>query len=249
MPIVEGIVCLSPGGAASNDSVWNLVLHLAPWSGPEGHIDEEPLRVEQIVGSEAQLKKWMQRLSKGDAIEVTTPRIEANGHGRSTVHATRIAKIAKSPRLKAAEKQHARPVVVRDAVLGRLALDRQLDTFVGRRKLAGRRYSLWVFREPRTEPAAQVLAMRPRVLAFERAYPRILAATVQWAAPLYNDNWRDSRRQLTVDQIERRLRFSLLQVGTTDRTTASFDAGTLFFDHGVEVRMGPSAGIREILLA
>ena len=227
------------------------MLFLAPWRHPDGRIEQQELRVEQVVGSDAKLHAAMDRLPEGAAVTVTTARIAPPARGFkwwSCAPATRIAKTRKAPDLDEAQRERERPVVVRDPVLGRLVLDRDLDSFVGKRARAGKRYTVAIVRVLRGTPEAQVRAMRSRVIAFERSLARILAAVVEDKLPLYNDNWRGDRKQLTATAFRRRLRLESVHVGP-GRTTVYFEAGELFLDHVIEVRLDPRARVREILLA
>ena len=138
--------------------------------------------------------------------------------------------------------------VARDPQLGRLVLDRRLGAFVGKRGGPGKRYELAIDEGMSGTPEAQVQSARARVLAVERGYAQILDAVVVEKLPLYNENWRGNRRRLTASGFRRRLRLQSVQVAP-GRTTVHIDAGTLFEDHVVEVRLDPRTNIREILLA
>jgi hypothetical protein len=236
---------MAPGGP------WSVVLFLAPWRHPDGHIEQQELRVEQVVGSSAKLDAAMDRLPEGAAVKVTTARISPPARGFkwwSCAPATRIAKTHKAPDLDEAQRERERPVVVRDPLLGRLVLDRDLDSFVGKRALAGKRYTIAIVRSLRGTPEAQVRAMRPRVVAFERGLARMLAAVVDDKLALYNDNWRGNRQQLTATAFRRRLRLQSVHIGP-GRTTVYLEAGQLFLGHVIEVRLDPRARVREVVLA
>jgi hypothetical protein len=250
VPIIDGVISGPIAGAASNKD-WSIVLFLAPWRHPDGHIEQQELRVEQEVGSSAKLDRAMDRFDEGDAVQVTTARLAPPRRGFTwwtCAPATRIAKTRKAPALDEAQRERERPVIVRDPELGRLVLDRDLDAFAGKRKLGGRRYEVSIARALRGTPEAQVRAMRPRVIAFERGYAHILAAVVEDKLPLYNDNWRDKRKTLTATAFRSRLRLQSVHVGPR-RTTAYIEAGSLFLGHLIEVRLDPRTRIREIMLA
>jgi hypothetical protein len=249
--IIDGVISGPIAGAADSGSTWNIVLFLAPWRHPDGRIEQHELRVEQKVGSSAQVDRAMDRFEEGDAVQVTTARLAPPRRGFTwwtCAPATRIAKTRKAPALDEAQRARELPVVVRDPELGRLVLDRDLDAFAGKRKLGGRRYTLAIARALRGTPEAQVRAMRPRVIAFERGYAQVFAAVVEDTLPLYNDNWRDNRKRLTATAFRSRLRLQSVHFGP-GRTTAYFGAGSLFLDHVVEVRLDPRTRVREIGLA
>jgi hypothetical protein len=249
--IIDGVISGPIAGAAASDDAWNIVLFLAPWRHPDGRIEQQELRVEREVGSSAQLDRAMDRFTEGDAVQVTTARVAPPRRGYTwwtCAPATRIAKTRKAPDLDEAQRERERPVVVRDPELGRLVLDRDLDAFAGKRKLGARRYTLSIARALRGTPEAQVCAMRPRVIAFERGYAHILAAVVEKTLPLYNENWRDNRKRLTATAFRSRLRLQSVHIGP-GRTTAYLEAGSLFLGHVVEVRLDPRTRVREVMLA
>lgn len=233
------------------DGTWFLVITLAPWRHPDGHVEQQELRVEQKVGSNSRLHEAMNRLQERDAVRVTTAGVtppRPNFRWWDCGLATRIAKIAIPPDLEAELRGRDRPVVVRDAQLGRLVLDRRLGAFVGKRGGRGKRYELAIDEGIAGTPEAQVQSARARVFAVERAYARILESVVAEKLPLYNENWRGNRRRLTASGFRSRLRLQSMQVAPS-RTTVHIDAGTLFGDHVVEVRLDRRTNIREILLA
>src|SRR6185436_12618601 len=221
----------------------SVVLFLAPWRHPDGHIEQQELRVERGVGSSAKLDAAMDRLAEGAAVKVATARVSPPMRGYtwwSCAPATRIAKTRKATDLDEAQREREKPVVVRDPTLGRLVLDRDLDSFVGKRAFAGRRYTVAIVRALRGTPEAQVRAMRPRVIAFERSYAAMMAAVVKDKLALYNDNWRENRKQLTATEFRRRLRLQSVHIGPR-RPTVYVEAGALFLGHVIEVRLDPRA--------
>jgi len=189
------------------DGTWVLVIMLAPWRHPDGHVEQQELRVEQKVGSNSRLGQAMRRLDERDAVRVTTAGVtppRPNFRWWDCELATRIAKIAIPPDLEAAQHARDRPVVVRDPQLGRLVLDRRLGAFVGKRGGPGKRYELAIDEGMSGTPEAQVQSARARVLAVERGYAQILDAVVVEKLPLYNENWRGNRRRLTASGFRRR---------------------------------------------
>jgi hypothetical protein len=248
---IDGVICRSPGGSMGARGPWYLVIELSPWRHPDGHIEKQELRVEQRVGTDKALDRAMAKLDEGMSVRVTARGVTPPGRGLRWWNAagvSRIARTARAPGLDDARRELARPVVVRDATLGRLALDRQFDAFVGKRRLGGRRYELSIARAPRGEPADQVSAARPRVAAFESALPRILDAVTTKLLRLYNTAWRERGPALQRDAFVRRLRLTSAHVAPR-RTTLYLDAGTLFAGHIVEVRLGPRGNVREVMLA
>lgn len=251
MAVIDGVISSPAGGAREQDGAWSLVITLAPWRDPDGHIQQQALRVEQRVGSRSKLDLAMERLCERDPVRVTTAGVSPPRPGFAwwdCAAATRIAKIAMPSDLEVAQRERDRPVVVRDPQLGRFVLDRRLGAFVCKRGRLGKRYELMIAEAIGTSPAAQVQSARARVLAFEHAYARILEAVIAEKLRLYNDNWRGNRRRLTPRAFRSRLRLQSVHVAPS-RTTAYIGAGTLFEDHVIEVRIDPQANIREILLA
>lgn len=231
------------------DGVWHLVVLLSPWRRPDGLIEKNALRVEHVVGTSSNLRRYMSSLKKGSVVRVSTSRVRPPREGSrwwDCAKATQLEKISWTRELEEAQRELDRAVVVRDPLLGRLVLDREYHAFRGRRVLAGRRYALGLDQALESDPVAHVASMQSRVLAFERQYQANFASVLAWVFNLYNDNWRGERAALTSRKLASRLRLTSVQVDTGDRTTAYFSAGDLFLGHDVEVRLGPRAGIREI---
>lgn len=250
--IIQGVLSHEPAGAKGSDDVWQLVVFLAPWTLPDGHIEMQELRIEQAVGTNAKLKRAMAALSRGATVRVTTASVTPPRSGDqwwSCAPAEHVTATAPLPDLERAARERERPVVVRDPVLGQLVLDRQIGAFVGHRTLAGKRYDLAIAQALGADAAAHVTAQRPRVTAFERDQRRIIDAITHKMLALYNDNWRGDRPQMSQSQLAGHLCLTSVHVGPGDRTTAYFDVGQVFEGHVIEARLGQDADIREIMLA
>jgi hypothetical protein len=211
----------------------------------------QELRIEHAVGTNSKLDRAMAALFRGATVRVTTASVTPPPAGDrcwSCEPAEHIAATAPTPARERAARERARPVVVRDPVLGQLVLDRQLGAFVGHRTLAGKRYDLAIAQTFGADAAADVPAQRQRIIAFEGAQRRIIDSITHEMLALYNDTWRGDRPQMSQSQLAGRLRLASVHVGPGDRTTAYFDVGEMFEGHVVEVRLGPDADIREITL-
>jgi len=111
-----------------------------------------------------------------------------------------------------------------------------------------RRYELTIDRSTEGAPGAQVRAARPRVSGFEQGFVHIVEAIASEMLELYNTTWRVRGRELSRARFAKRLRLEAAHI-TSNRTTLYVNAGGLFTDHAIEVRLGADGTIREILLA
>jgi hypothetical protein len=91
-------------------------------------------------------------------------------------------------------------------------------------------------------------AATTRVRAVEEKQPQIRAAIAKSLVPVYNKHWRETRPLIDAADFDRRLKLSTIHVGD-GRTTLYYSSGSLFADHGVEVRLGARGAISEILIS
>lgn len=228
---VEGIVRRA---AIAQPGNWYCVF-LLPWRHPDGRIIDVQLRVAPRA-TPARAKAAERSFRAGVSLRVVAAKF-VKPPGFSYWNAERIQRVEK---VKPLSLEELSPVSLRDPKLGRLALDRGLGAFVGKRGRA----QLFVDRRA-SGPLPSAAA---RVLAIEAKLSVIRAAIAKRLLRLYNDTWRESSRELDATAFDKRLVLSSIWVGPT-RTTLNFESGHLFGDHGVEVRLSARGAIREILIA
>ena len=226
---IEGIVS---DEALAQPGRW-YVMFLMPWRHPDGRTIDEPLRVApDVPRSVARTAERSYRC--GVAVRVTAKQV-TKGRGFTYWNADGISKVEKLRKLQLAQPED---ISVKHA-LGRLVLDRRYGEFVGKRGRA-------VLAIDRID--GLLAAATTRVRAVEEKQPQIRAAIAKSLVPVYNKHWRETRPLINAAAFDRRLKLSTIHVGD-GRTTLYYSCGSLFADHGVEVRIGARGAISEILIS
>lgn len=219
-------------GAAIAQGDW-YVMFLMPWRHPDGRVIDEELRVAPDVSRRVAMAAE-RSYRRGVAVRVAAAQIRKQ-RGFTFWNAEGISRVEELRRLELAEPEDA---TVQHA-LGRLVLDRGRGAFVGKRGRA----ELVVDRVDRL-----LAASTERVRAVEDQQAKIRAAIAKRLVPLYNTRWREARPSIDAAAFDRRLKLSTIHVGA-GRTTLYYASGSLFGDHGVEVRIGVRGAISEILIS
>jgi hypothetical protein len=226
---IDGIVS---DGALAQPGRW-YVMFLMPWRHPDGRVIDEELRVAPDVARGVALAA-PRRYRRGVAVRVTAQRVTKQ-RGFAYWNATKISRVEKLRQLRLEEPED---ITIRHA-LGRLVLDRGRGGFVGKRGRA----ELVIDRVEGLLAAAIT-----RVRGVEDKQAQIRAAITRRLVPLYNTHWREARPAIDAAGFDRRLKLSTIHVAD-GRTTLYYACGSLFWDHGVEVRIGVRGGISEILIS
>lgn len=204
-----------------------------PWRHPDGRVIDEELRVAPDVTRSVAIAA-QRRYQRGVAVRVTATQV-TKGPGFTYWNAEGISKVAKLRVLQLAAPED---ITVRHA-LGRLELDRRRGAFVGKRG----RVELVIDRVD-----GLLVEATSRVLSVEENQAHIRATIAKRLVPVYNKHWRETRSVIDVATFDRRLKLSTIHVGD-GRTTLYYATGSVFADHGVEVRLGTRGAISEILLS
>lgn len=226
---VDGIVS---DAALAQPGNW-YVMFLMPWRHPDGRTIDEELRVAPEV-SRRVASAAERSYRRGVAVRVTAKQV-TKARGSTYWNADTVSKVEKLRQLQLREPED---LAVQHA-LGRLVLDRRRGAFVGKRG----RVELVIDRVDGLLAAATT-----RVRAVEQKQAQIRAAIAKRLVPLYNTSWRETRRSMDSAAFDRRLKLSAIHVGD-GRTTLYYASGSLFGDHGVEVRIGVRGAISEILIS
>jgi len=226
---VDGIV--SDGALAQPGKRY--VMFLMPWRHPDGRVIDEELRVAPNVARDvAQAAERVYR--RGAAVRVTAKQVTKE-RGFTYWNAEGVSKVEKLRKL---QLQEPEDVTVQHA-LGRLVLDQHRGAFVGKRGRA----ELVIDRIDGLLATATT-----RVRAVEEMQAQIRTAIAKRLVPLYNTRWRETGPTIDAAAFDRRLKLSTIHVGD-GRTTLYYSSGSLFSDHGVEVRIGVRGAISEILIS
>lgn len=250
--IVEGVLESSPGGAGVGNK-WSLIVHLMPWTTvPPRAAAKELLRIE-VPMAERALEQWMRKLKVGNTVRVSVDRIRKMGRGLDWwfgVAKRPPTKLRSSKLLAAATAARAKTIVVKDARLGRLRLERSQSSYLGRVALWGRKVGVEVAQSGSSDdPARDARDIARASKAFAKLGRKAIdEAIVKKMLPLYNDNWRDTRPAISWVQLLHRIRPESVMFGSS-RTTIYFKDGGLFLGHAIEVRIGKSGKVSEVCLA
>jgi len=252
---ITGVVKGSAGGAGGPDG-WNLVIFLQPWRRDDD-VEFERVSARVLVPtSEAALGRQMGRLDAGMVVKFATNRIDAptKDHPWWLVHGVApVRTVRGNAAMREARAQLDAPVVIRDPLLGRMTLKRDLDWFIGTRRLNGRRYELSVSQSGKDDDRARDRSDLTRagvvVQRFEGAMMEIRRAIARRMLSLYNDNWREEGPALTAERFLRMVKLSSAVVNGDGSASLYFSSGDLFSDHGIEVRIARSGRVTDVGLA
>jgi hypothetical protein len=254
------VISGAPGGAGDGKR-WDLVFELMPWR-VVGHDDEQelPLRVE-IAVSEKELERWMDKLADQATVQVEVSRLTAKASYASGELAPWSLAIGRLPvrlvkgsrALQAARAMRQQPVVIRDAVLGKLVLDRAHSWFRTKLSMRGRRCALSICQSGGTEDRARdlrdIARARQVVARIDKQWLAIEKAIVRSKLRLYNEVWRDRGRVLRAKELLARIRLESIVVYGDATATLYFNAGRLFLGHAIEARLGARGAVSEVCLA
>jgi hypothetical protein len=140
---------------------------------------------------------------------------------------------------------------VRDPVLGKLELERDLGWYAGWRRKGKAEYEVTVTTpSPDDEHKVRRWVERARsiVLHVEAHLPSFREAIADELLDVCNLNWRDGERPVSRTAFKRQLTLDSVDVADR-RVTIHLACGDLFSGHVVEVRMSPRGKVSEILLA
>ncbi|MFT3699456.1 MAG: DUF2262 domain-containing protein [Kofleriaceae bacterium] len=225
---IEGIV----SDAALAQDGW-YVMFLVPWRHPDGTVIDREVRV--APDASARVARAAERTyRRGVSVRITAKKVTKE-RGFTYWNVDGIVKVERVRKLQLDEPDE---VTIRHA-LGRLELDSSRGAYVGKRG----RVELAIDRVDGLLEAAT-----KRVRAVEAKQSRIRSAIAKRLVPIYNKRWRERRPEIDAKAFDRKLKLSAIDVAD-GRTTLYYASGSLFADHGVEVRIGARGAISEILIS
>ena len=229
--VIEGLV----------KNVWRDMLDLQPWRRAGEPLQRSYLRVTIRTG----------KLAVDDVVSVDVTELTANEppfrEGFDAEGASRLRRLRRlDDELAHALARRREPRSHTDANLGTLTLDRAYDWFATQR--GAYEVSIKVHDPDHDETCIPALhAGCAAILDAERRLPELADAVTAEMHPLYLERWRGDRYAYTAEDIRARLKLTSIEANGS-RTTLRFDIGTLFTDHGIELRL-ESGEVSEILLA
>jgi hypothetical protein len=249
---VEGVVNGTP--VADGFERRYLFFVLMPWRFRDrDERPELPMRVDiPVTPSEERL--WLPRLEEHATIELSVGALSVHEKARVLARGRLpFRRVEGSAELRAALAAYRRPVIIRDAELGKLVLDRRHNWFTTRLELHGRRCTLAITRRGVPDDPARdqrdVTRARRVVARLRERWRVVEERIVRSMLPLYNDVWRERRRVITAAQLLARARPELVVIHADGRTSVSFSDGGLFEDNAILVRLNPAGGVSECHVA
>jgi hypothetical protein len=248
---VEGVVDLACVVGAAGGA-WKLRLLLKPWRQDGGKLVRKLLYLDFQTGSKKVISQATSKWRQGANVVVSVGLLrkpgpnQAGWWGKPDGPLRRIRANAKRAIRAPQTSRH-----IDDGILGRLTLNRGMDWYEGTRKFRRNEYEVAVM-TPDPDDAKKVARVVKRAAKCIRRIDDDLTKLRDDIADdlleLYNTEWRQSGRALSRAGFKKRLSLNSVIV-QTGRTTAHFGAGSLFADHGIEVRISPRGKVREILLS
>lgn len=233
--IVEGLI----------KNAWPDALDLHPWRVQGGRLEEVMLRVTLPAGK-APAPNTIVRVTASALVKVKDPNITF----QRLCQGARPLKTIKDAELGAIAEARTKPRVYTNRILGTLELDRTYDWYAGAREHGGQSYEILIdVTDPDNEKAAakQLTAGARAILAAEAKLAAFTKTVVAKMHPLWLSRWRDRQRKYTAEDFARMIELGSIHV-QGDRTTLRYRSGSLFSDHGIEVRI-KGGKIRECFVA
>lgn len=241
-PVMEIIGLVDPSGAGRSrwkgDPEWTFSANLIAWRLPGGPVQRTPVRLERPADDEAYAVLGP-AFDPYDLvrIKVRMPPPEEDGVRHAFLE-TLVHTIVDDDELEAFAAALQAPVVVQDAQLGALTLDRSLSWFTGELAWRGGSVQVHLPAGPDDRPL-MVPEARAVVAALadweDRARQRIREDLLE----LFNDTWRDEESDpapLSVEAFQARLSLSSFELGEGRGLTFWYDDGDLFAGHSIEVQ-------------
>lgn len=235
MPILEGAVNMVAEISYENGP--RLVIELIPWSdGTTVHADKA-LRLDTRANA-ATRARVQRTLAEGTVVRASVTRLEEGERGWSARVKLPVRRTKGSRDLLDAIAERARPVIVRDPMLGRIKLDRSLGAFDGKVTLWGKRrkFSVEVGRDH--DQDAAIADAKKSFAWIERSRERIEKAVVAKLFKEYDQGeWRDGRPRITKEKFLARIKVESVAAYGGGLAQLYLGAGTLFHGHGIDVKI------------
>jgi hypothetical protein len=229
---VVGVLATRSGGGENNDV--SLRLALVPWlRGGEVRADKELLIC--LRTTESKFRALMGSFEDGRAYRaVVEGAVEDGSYVR--VFAKRRPTVTELPPELAAA---ARPVVVKDATLGRMVLDRGLQYFHGRTALWGKRVRVEIDGiDPDVIPGVAKHFARHASAKARATHEQAIVATLLKQA----NDW--SNKPLTAKQLVATLVPESISLGSDGSATIYWRCGRIFHGHGIMTDMTKTGRVK-----
>jgi hypothetical protein len=246
--LLEGII----KSVSGRPDDWDLVVFLAPWREEDADVIAMPMRLVVRVGEGQAMERAMAEWQPGDAIAVAVTELEKedgfswwSAWGRGPIRSTDRAPF------EAEIERLAKPRTFDDKTLGRLELDRETGWYECARRFGRDFLEVAVSTEDPDddkEVARAIPAAAARVLAVEREWPALRDAIADELLDTCNEEWRDGRKPVSATWFKKQLSPTSVVV-EQGRTTVYISSGSLFGEHGVEVRIPHRGKRREICIS
>lgn len=130
--------------------------------------------------------------------------------------------------------------VIDDPVLGRLRFSAgltQTDEYQTKLSLGGRRVTIDLHTDAEGNLRPCILRARRIVENFPAIQRKMHAYIAKAIFPTYNETFRSGKKPFSVDQLTSKLKLCFVTTHPEPRATFWFDAGNVFFGHGLQLFM------------
>lgn len=221
---------------------WYVRLTLNPWRQPGKPPATSPLKLDMRTPSERAFERTTAPLAAGQVRRFRVGPLDSETVGLFEIGAkVRDAVLARA--------KPAKPLIVRDEVLGRLVLNKAGRLFTGKRSAHGQRYTLAIDAsetgdEPTLTDSLRAVA-RKSVVRFEKSFPAVRRRVSRDLLSLYNRTWRDDEDPaISAKVFATRISLSGVQVSPDGSMDAYFADGGLFAGHTICVTVDARAKVK-----
>jgi hypothetical protein len=251
---IEGVVEPHGAGIVGTGEHLSMTFTLNPWRDLDGEWRErDRLFVRVPMSSLDAARRASNRYPGGTIVRLAIGKIApASKYSLQWAAGLRpLRKIKGDTTARAVVARRAQPRTVREPILGTLTLEREVGWFSTRRMISGVNCQLSIgVTDPDDEAGVAKEIARGRALLerTERGMSAIRDRIGSELLGLYNQSWREGGPKLSRKAFLRRIELSSINIAPS-RVTVYFDAGGLFTDHVVEVRIGPRGAISEVCVS
>jgi hypothetical protein len=230
------------GGVSDGQSdQWSLIFHLVGWRYPGREVVTGNRRCKLPV-SKDDLRALMDVVGPYSIVEVEID----HGSGAVVTTLRRIVHAgAQDPELEQLALQLQKPIVLHDAILGRLEYNRRFGWFEGRAEWCGQDVKISLSCTRSEDPTA-VLDVATRLFKEQARWDRLVREyAVEQLLPLKNDSWLDEDEE-EISAAEFLSKMSLESISLDEEGDLTFwhNDGDLFWGHAIQISGNLTDGLK-----
>jgi hypothetical protein len=221
-----------PAGGSRGGKDWDLIFHLVAWRTAGGEVHQGRLRCLMSVGDKAFLDAWYPVVPGLGLVQVDVVRQEGQ-----TLLVKHVSVLDSDAKLEVVRQSLQKPVVLDDAELGHMTLDRSLDIYEGNAQWGDRPIRLILSADVPEQPGVVLNAAKSFLRAQTRWDTLIREVAVSKLLPLKNDVWlEEGEEPVTSEAFLKRMAPNTLEIIEQGDWSLWFDDNDMFWGHAITIR-------------